>query len=145
MVVCTIAPLLLLVGVWIGERGSAHALATHSATVWGDPLRVRWVDGDSGEINGRRFRLFGVDAPEGSANRAECTKERNIAQTSANAARNLTNNQNVRVSQTFGQDRYGRELVSLSADGVDVAQTLIAGGYLKSWDYNSGAPKPDWC
>jgi endonuclease YncB( thermonuclease family) len=145
MALCTVAPLLVLAGVWIGERGSSHAFATHSAHVWGDDLKVRWVDGDSGEIDGRRFRLYGVDAPEGSVSRAQCTKERSKAKSSANAARNLTSNQRVRVSHSYGQDYYGRELVSLSAGGIDVAKSLIAGGHLKSWNYDAGEPKPQWC
>lgn len=106
---------------------------------------VSWVDGDSGSFGGRRFRLHGVDAPEGSPSRARCAQERRLAANARAAVRRLTGGKRVLVTRSYGHDRYGRELVDLSVDGRDVADTLVARGMLQRWHYEAGAPKPDWC
>ena len=106
---------------------------------------VRWVDGDSGLINGREFRLFGVDAPEGSEFRARCKMERRRANDARHAARNFTTGRHVVVRRSHGFDKYGRELVDLSADGKDVGAALRARGHLKRWNYAGGQAKPNWC
>ena len=43
------------------------------------------------------------------------------------------------------EDHYQRLVVDLSLDGEDLGLLLIAGGTHKVWDYDGGAPKPDWC
>ncbi len=108
-------------------------------------VEVVWVDGDSGRISGRRFRLYGIDAPESSPSRAECARERTRAQAAAAAAKAFTAAGGVRVSEFHGLDVYGREVVSLSARGRDVATALIRSGHAKHWDYDGGELKPDWC
>jgi len=105
---------------------------------------VYWVDGDSGHINGKQFRLHGVDAPEGSPSRAKCNRERSRANDARYAVRTLTMGKQAIVKRSHGIDKYGRELVDLSVDGKDIAITLIARGHLKRWRYGHEA-KPDWC
>ena len=108
-------------------------------------VRVTWVDGDSGRLDGREFRLHGVDAPEGSAQRAKCERERELSRGAREAARKLTNGKPVRVSRHYGQDDYGRELVDLRVDGADVGSQLVAAGKLKRWNFEGGERKPNWC
>ena len=108
-------------------------------------VSVTWVDGDSGRIDGREFRLHGVDAPEGSPQRAKCARERALSGDARNAARTITEGKTVRVSRRYGADTYGRELVDLSAGGRDVADQLVAAGHLKRWNFEGGERKPDWC
>lgn len=108
-------------------------------------VRVTWADGDSGRLDGREFRLHGVDAPEGSPQRAKCARERALSGDARNAARTITEGKAVRVSRRYGADSYGRELVDLSADGRDVATQLVAAGMLKRWNFEGGERKPDWC
>lgn len=108
-------------------------------------LRVTWVDGDSGRLDGQEFRLHGVDAPEGSPDRAKCVRERTLSGDARNAARTITDGKAVRVTRRYGTDSYGRELVDLSVSGNDVADQLIAAGKLKPWNFEGGERKPDWC
>ncbi|KCZ92288.1 thermonuclease family protein [Hyphomonas johnsonii] len=115
-----------------------------SARSGSDRVYVSWVDGDSGEINGARFRLHGVDAPEGSLSRARCNRERQLADEARRAVRALTQGGGVTIRRSHGFDRYGRELVDLSVNGRDVAQSLMARGYLKRWRYGIES-KPNWC
>jgi len=105
---------------------------------------ISWVDGDSGRINGREFRLYGVDAPEGSLSRARCERERMRADEARYAVRALTMGKRTVIRQSYGPDKYGRELVDLSVNGRDVAANLLARGHLKRWDYPRES-KPDWC
>jgi len=98
---------------------------------------ISWVDGDSGRINGREFRLYGVDAPEGSLSRARCERERMRADEARYAVRALTMGKRTVIRQSYGPDKYGRELVDLSVNGRDVAANLLARGHLKRWDYPS--------
>jgi endonuclease YncB( thermonuclease family) len=106
---------------------------------------VDWVDGDSGRINGREFRLHGVDAPEGSPQRAQCAQERALSGSARDAARVLTQGRTVRISRRYGNDGYGRQIVDLSANGRDVASQLLSAGKLKRWNFDGGEQKPDWC
>lgn len=106
---------------------------------------VTWVDGDSGRLDGREFRLHDVDAPEGSPQRAKCACERELSGAAIEAARRLTNGKQVRVSRLYGKDGYGRELVDLAVDGRDVASQLVNAGKLKRWNFDGGERKPDWC
>jgi endonuclease YncB( thermonuclease family) len=109
------------------------------------PVNIRWVDGDSGWINGREFRLYGVDAPEGSPSRADCQAERARSARAKDAARSLTSKGNVEIRGSMGIDRYGRDLLLLTVDGKDVAASLVGRGHLQYWAYEAGQDKPDWC
>ncbi len=111
---------------------------------------VYWSDGDSGRLSdGTKFRLHGVDAPEtGSMKQrggAKCEAERALGYDAKAAAVELTRGRAVTVTQIMGRDRYGRNVVSLNMDGEDLAALLVASGTHSAWDYDGGAPKPDWC
>ncbi|MFN4183734.1 MAG: thermonuclease family protein [Hyphomonas sp.] len=116
-----------------------------SASATRQPVNVRWADGDSGWIDGKAFRLYGVDAPEGAPARAKCGAEQVRSSSAADAARSLTRNSSVEIRGSLGADKYGRNLVLLSVDGKDVASTLVGQGHLKFWAYDAGQAKPDWC
>lgn len=111
---------------------------------------VYWSDGDSGRLSdGTKFRLHGVDAPEtGSMKQrggAKCEVERALGYDAKAAAVELTRGRAVTVTQIMGRDRYGRNVVTLSMDGKDLAALLVESGTHRAWDYDGGAPKPDWC
>ncbi|MFN3610353.1 MAG: thermonuclease family protein [Hyphomonas sp.] len=119
--------------------------AAISASATRQLVNVRWTDGDSGWIDGKAFRLYGVDAPEGAPTRAKCRAEQVRALSAADAARSLTRNSDVEIRGSLGTDRYGRDLVLLSVGGKDVASTLVGQGHLMFWAYEAGQAKPDWC
>ena len=137
---------LVLVAVALGlvDERTPGTPAANSAS-GNQVVRVTWVDGDSGRLDGREFRLHGVDAPEGSPQRAQCARERELSSGAREAARGLTDGVSVRVSRSYGKDDYGREIVDLSAGGRDVADQLVAKAKLQRWNFDGGESKPDWC
>lgn len=111
---------------------------------------VYWSDGDSGQLSdGTKFRLHGIDAPEtGSIKQrggAKCEAERALGYDAKAAAVELTRGRSVTVTEVLGRDRYGRNVVSLSLAGEDVADLLVEMGLHQAWDYDGGEGKPDWC
>ena len=129
-----------------GPRWVHAAVASAAATTVSQrPLEVLWVDGDSGTIDGRPFRLHGIDAPEGSPSRAQCNNERLRAEEARSEVRALTASGTVEIRKSHGTDKYDRDLLSLSVDGQDIASLLIASGHIKRWNFESGDAKPRWC
>ena len=111
---------------------------------------VYWSDGDSGRLpDGTKFRLHGVDAPETRSLKqlggADCEAEREQGYIAKEKVVELTRGKEIVVTRNYGPDRYKRLVVDLSIDGEDLATRLIAEGTHQVWDYDGGAPKPDWC
>jgi endonuclease YncB( thermonuclease family) len=128
--------------------GGAAALAAQAA-IEQDGL-VYWSDGDSGRLpDGTKFRLHGVDAPETRSLRqlggADCEAEREQGYLAKEKVIELTRGKEISVTHDYGLDRYKRLVVDISIDGEDLATQLVAGGTHQVWDYDGGAPKPDWC
>ena len=122
-------------------------------------LMVTWTDGDSGSIileNGDKvkFRLADTDAPESRSMRsrygaAKCEAERRLGITAKRTVRALTDNSDVAITSIRQVDRYGRWVVRLSVNGVDLADEMQRRGLHGSWRHDarnrSLEPKPDWC
>ncbi|MCA8901512.1 MAG: thermonuclease family protein [Hyphomonas sp.] len=130
-------------GIAIAAQSANSATLPESGTVY-------WSDGDSGRLaNGVKFRLHNIDAPEtGSLKQrggAKCEVERVLGYDAKAAVLDLTRGKALTVTQDYGPDRYKRRVVDLSLDGQDLATLLIDGGSHAFWDYDGGAPKPDWC
>ena len=128
--------------------GGAAALAAQAA-IEQDGL-VYWSDGDSGRLPDRtKFRLHGVDAPETRSLKqlggADCEAEREQGYIAKERVIELTRGKEIAVTRDYGLDRYKRLVVDISIDGEDLATRLVAEGSHQVWDYDGGAPKPDWC
>jgi endonuclease YncB( thermonuclease family) len=113
---------------------------------------IYWSDGDSGRIDGVDFRLANVDAPEtggvGSFGGADCEAERELGYEAKAFMVELTRNAELEITARYGSDRYDREVIDLSANGVDVAEAGLAAGQLRPWPHRGRtalADKPDWC
>jgi endonuclease YncB( thermonuclease family) len=115
---------------------------------------IYWSDADSGVLNGQRFRLYGVDAPEtgpvGWGSGAKCELERKRGYEAKAKMKEMTRGAEMRITQSFGYDNSEkpRLLVDLSANGVDVAGSGVQAGILAPWPHKGTkklAPKPDWC
>lgn len=119
----------------------------------GAPPVIVWSDGDSGKINGEPFRLYNVDAPEtggvGAAiGAAQCEQERERGKAAEAFMVAFTEGKAVKIMDEFGDDGFGRRLVNLSVDGVDVAKAGADAGHLKPWPHEGSkklAPRPVWC
>ena len=113
---------------------------------------IYWSDGDSGRINGMKFRLANVDAPEtggvGARGGAKCEAERVLGYVAKEYMVELTRLVPLEITSSYGQDRYGREVIDLAVDGIDVAERAIEDGHLAPWPHKGRRAlqkKPDWC
>ena len=117
---------------------------------------IAWDDADSGDINGVRFRLSDIDAPEtggvgAAVGAAECEAERAQGLAARAWIEALTSDPStLAITASYGLDRMRnpRLLIDLSVNGVDVGQTGIAEGYLAPWPHEGSralSEKPNWC
>lgn len=113
---------------------------------------IYWSDGDSGRLGKLKFRLANIDAPEtGSLKQrggAKCEAEREIGYDAKAFIVEFTRGKAIEITGDYGEDRYDRLVVDLTADGVDVAKSAVDAGHLRPWPHIKGraqAPKPDWC
>ena len=128
-------------GAWLS--GSVHAA---------DLSKIYWSDADSGRLGKLKFRIANKDAPEtGSLKQrggAKCEAERALGYEAKAYMVGFTKGKEIRITRDYGEDRYGRLVVDLTADGVDVAEAGEAAGHLRDWPHKNGralAAKPDWC
>ena len=113
---------------------------------------IYWSDGDSGRIDGMKFRLSDVDALEtggvGAFGGAKCEPERELGFDAKAFIVEVTRNADVRIARHHGADRYGREVVELDIDGRDLADIGLAAGHFRPWPHEGQralSRKPDWC
>lgn len=113
---------------------------------------IYWSDGDSGRIDGMKFRLADVDAPEtggvGARGGAKCEFERELGYEAKQFMVALTRDVELVITSNSGKDRYQREVITLSANGQDVAEAGKAAGHLGDWPHKGRralSKKPDWC
>lgn len=99
-----------------------------------------------------KFRLADVDAPEtggvGAIGGAKCEAEREIGFDAKAFMVDLTRDAELVITSNSGPDRYERDVITLSANGVDVGEAGIAAGHLGAWPHKGRRAltrKPDWC
>lgn len=95
---------------------------------------VRVIDGDSLELQGRRIRLWGIDAPEASqtCQRPNRGGEYPCGAESTKALHELIGGQEVRCS-TLRPDRYGRDLAVCFVGAVELNRAMIRSGWALSY------------
>lgn len=113
---------------------------------------IYWSDGDSGRLGDLKFRLANIDAPETRSLKqrggAKCEAEREIGYDAKAFLVTFTKGKTLQITKDYGEDRYGRLVIDLTANGVDVAAAGVEAGHLRSWPHKKGraqSPKPDWC
>lgn len=114
---------------------------------------IYWHDGDSGRVNGQDFRLADVDAPEtggvGSINGARCEAERAAGFEAKAWIIDATKGRKLVITGGDAKpDKWGRRVLTLSADGMDLGKLAIASGHLKPYVFENGrskGKKPGWC
>ncbi len=111
----------------------------------GDCRIIRVIDGDTvsmicPEDGMVSARLLGFDTPEKYAPR--CLGEFVAAEKASWALRTLIQKAD-RISVTHeGTDQYGRSLVTLELDGVDVARSMVRAGHARQY---GGGLRGSWC
>jgi endonuclease YncB( thermonuclease family) len=113
---------------------------------------IYWSDGDSGRIDGVKFRLANIDAPEtgriGQRSGAKCSEEVELGKQAKAFVISLTNDANLSIIKNYGEDRYNRLVIDLSVNGEDIAAIGARKGFYKSWKHENGRSvekKPSWC
>ena len=106
---------------------------------------IRVVDGDTvslicPEDGMQSARLLGFDTPEKYA--PKCLSEFLAAERASWHLRALIQGADRMQLVHQGTDQYGRALVQLEIDGVDVARLMIRGGYGRAY---GGGLRGTWC
>lgn len=100
------------------------------------------IDGDTLDLNGIRYRLNGIDAPEQAQNCKTATgKNWKCGEAATEMLVKLTKRKRV-TCKTLGQDIYGRDIATCSAGGSDLGRAMVAQGmawaFLKFSDVYAG-------
>lgn len=119
---------------------------TRPATSDEGPCRIiSVVDGDTvtlmcGESGIGRARIVGYDTPEKYA--PKCVGEFLAAERAGWALRTLIQKAGQIEIAHQGSDQYGRSLVVMTLDGLDVARAMIRAGHARQY---AGGLRGSWC
>ena len=105
---------------------------------------VRPIDGDTFQIQGRRFRLIGYDSPETSPH-AECIAEADLGEDVIVAVHEIFREADQVQILFRGVDEYGRARAHVYLDGVHVGHSLEERGLALPWNEDRSEAKPSWC
>ena len=93
------------------------------------PGEVRVVDGDTLRLGGVTVRLAGLDAPERGQECQRADGARfDCGEAAARQLATLVDRRAV-TCDTQGRDRYGRAIATCRAEGVDLAEAMVASGW----------------
>ncbi len=90
------------------------------------------LDGDSLELNGRRLRLEGIDAPEGRQTCQHDGKAWPCGRQATAALRRLVAGRQVKCRE-LGRDRYDRLLAECHVGETDIAAEMVRQGWALSY------------
>ena len=106
-----------------GGSGGENASALMGPAAVG---QVRVIDADTVDIDGVRFRLFGIDAPESAQN---CRAWGRTWDCGAAATEALMSRAEGMSCEGSGTDRYGRTIGICGSGGEDLNAWLVASGW----------------
>jgi endonuclease YncB( thermonuclease family) len=108
-------------------------LATAAAAAESVTGRASVIDGDTLEIHGTRFRLWGIDAPESSQLcRDDDSKHFRCGAKAANSLADFIGNRPVSCIEVE-RDRYDRSVAVCTVDNIDLADWLVRNGLAFDW------------
>lgn len=87
------------------------------------------IDGDSLRLEGRDFRLSGIDAPEhGQTCKTATGKPYDCGRKARQFLRELVTGHTLKC-RTINVDRYGRDVARCTTDGKDVGRQMLRAGW----------------
>lgn len=142
----------LAVALWLGSGVVAEA-AQYQKCRPGQPNTADkhcLVDGYTYWIEGRKYRLKGIDTPEPQTHLCGGAREKALAQRASARALELLNTGTWQI-RTHGLDNTDtRVLVSILVDGRDLGEILVSEGLARTWPDGEEfwcapqAPAPWW-
>lgn len=110
-------------------------------------IEIHWqsvtvIDGDTFKVGDVRYRLQNIDAPELNG---RCEAERMLARLAkfyfTQFFFSWTDADITPTATLHGKDQYGRVLVTMTMEGVDVGEAMIEGGFAVRWE----GRRASWC
>jgi endonuclease YncB( thermonuclease family) len=122
--------------------GLAMALMTPAAAQPSATGRAAVKDADSIVINGREFRLWGIDAPESDQT---CRRDRRSWECGAEATQALERfiGRNTVTCRTLELDRFRREIALCYLGGEEINRWMVAQGWAVAYRQFSEAYVPE--
>ena len=120
----TVATSALLLLAACGGGGGGEGPATIAAPPTASQIRV--IDADTVDVDGERYRLFGIDAPEA---RQTCRAWGRAWNCGTAATEALMSRAEGMSCSGSGTDRYGRTIGVCSSGGEDLNAWLVANGW----------------
>ncbi len=102
---------------------------------------VHLADGDSFRIGERRYRLYGIDAPELHQECNDADGETWPCGTRARTELRRIIGTHPVECRTMNTDRFGRFIATCKAGGRDIAEEMVRGGYAIA-SGRAGSPSP---
>jgi len=90
--------------------------------------KLQIIDGDTIDLDGVRYRLEGIDAPELAQQCKAVTGVWNCGERARDALVRMTNRHDVRCHGNQ-RDKYGRMIGYCTADGIDLNQRMVREGF----------------
>lgn len=116
----------------------SSGLRARAMPICGDGRRVDCVvDGDTFWLDGEKFRIENIDAPEVHG---QCRGETNLAARATRRLSAMLSGTTIRLERN-GYDRYGRTLVTVRTSGGEVGARMVREGLARAW---AGRRLP-WC
>ena len=129
-------------GLWAASPARLNQPAESQASVAVASVSLRVIDGDTVENlnSGARIRIANIDTPE--IHEPGCRAEAALGYRARSMTRQILSAARTLEVRSLGrQDRYGRDLALIRADGHDLGESLIAAGLARPWQ---GRRRP-WC
>lgn len=104
----------------------------------GDTIKV-WHNSVPEHLRETNVRLAGIDTPE---MKGQCEKEKALAREAKKFIEDTLNSSNKVLFDVIDRDKYGRYLVVVHADSININKSLINKGL--AYEYY-GATKHSWC
>jgi endonuclease YncB( thermonuclease family) len=133
------AAMALVLGLAIGNL--APNLVQHYKVIKvidGDTIKI-WHDKVPEHLRETNVRLAGIDTPE---IRGKCDKEKELAQEAKKYIEDTLNSSHNVKFNVISRDKYGRYLVVVYADDININKALIEKGL--AYEYYGGT-KQSWC
>lgn len=103
-----------------------------------DIQEIRVVDGDTIEVNSKKIRLFGIDAPEMGQPRKRNNAPYNCGAASKGHLDFILTDTNVECDDK-GKDKWGRFISVCKAEGEDISRLMVRHGWALAYRKFSAA------